>query len=427
MTRLFSGLAIALCLLASGCVTPASPSGAATPVQLVRPTDWSRTKIFPLLALMEADVAASDALRADPVLSDIARRSSEALAGAHAACSTTRCLIERMMLPEADITAAGDRIAALAAPGQPLNPMLQNVIRPQGWFARHAALPDGAFARAAWLESAAGLNRLYRVYGLGEAPRYPDIDSISHQSESAGYRALVRAVLETRIDTPAGPLPSSRDTFASIWFDVGLDLLAINQRNEAARYEPMAEGVNTAALARARSIDWSAAPHVAILIPGAGTLPGETGLSAAGALRVRLAARRYADGLAPFIITSGGHVHPNKTPYAEAIEMKRELMDRYGVPENAILVDPHARHTTTNLRNGVRLIHAMGAPEAGTVLVTTSRDQSAYIESPVFLRRNEDELGYQPLTKGSRLSPHDLVMKQNLTSLHIDPRDPLDP
>jgi uncharacterized SAM-binding protein YcdF (DUF218 family) len=31
--------------------------------------------------------------------------------------------------------------------------------------------------------------------------------------------------------------------------------------------------------------------------------------------------------------------------------MKRSLMADYGVPENAILIDPHARHTTTNMRN----------------------------------------------------------------------------
>jgi hypothetical protein len=102
-------------------------------------------------------------------------------------------------------------------------------------------------------------------------------------------------------------------------------------------------------------------------------------------------------------------------------------MDRYHVPENAILVDPHARHTTTNLRNGERLIHTLGVPETKPVLLTTSRDQSLYIEGPVFLRRNEEELGYQPLTVVKRLTPHDLVMAQNLMSLHADPRDPLDP
>jgi uncharacterized SAM-binding protein YcdF (DUF218 family) len=36
--------------------------------------------------------------------------------------------------------------------------------------------------------------------------------------------------------------------------------------------------------------------------------------------------------------------------------MKRQLVALFGIPESAILVDPHARHTTTNLRN-VRCSH----------------------------------------------------------------------
>jgi hypothetical protein len=28
--------------------------------------------------------------------------------------------------------------------------------------------------------------------------------------------------------------------------------------------------------------------------------------------------RRWREGLAPFLIVSGGHVHPNKTAFAEA-------------------------------------------------------------------------------------------------------------
>jgi uncharacterized SAM-binding protein YcdF (DUF218 family) len=166
-------------------------------------------------------------------------------------------------------------------------------------------------------------------------------------------------VLETQLDGAR-----STDLFFETWLRVGLDLLVISQRDEAARYEPMDRGVTAAAFRRASLISWSSAPHAASLVPGAGTLPGETGLSAAGALRVRLAARRYADGLAPFIVVSGGHVHPNKTPFAEAIEMKRVLMTRYGIPEDAIVVDPHARHITTNLRNSVRLVHALVRPKA---------------------------------------------------------------
>jgi hypothetical protein len=385
--------------------------------------DFVQDKNFYLLTALAADPGVHATIAADPILADLGRRSSAALSAAYASCKPVAgCSLASMMYAEADIQIVADRLSAMAAPGGALNALVRRDLRPSGRFQQHAGLDDAAFIKAAWIETAAGVNRLYRVYDLGEAPRYPAIDAMSYKADSSEFQSLVKAVLETQID---GERPS--DPFFADWLRVGLDLLVVNQRDEAGRYEPMDRGVNAAAFARARMIDWSERPYAAILVPGAGTLDGERGLSAAGALRVRLAARRYADKLAPFLIVSGGHVHPNKTPYAEAIEMKHELMDRYHVPESAILVDPHARHTTTNLRNGERLIHALGAPETTPILITTSRDQSLYIEGPVFARRNEDELGYQPLVVAKRLTPNDLVMTQNLTSLHADPRDPLDP
>ena len=47
-----------------------------------------------------------------------------------------------------------------------------------------------------------------------------------------------------------------------------------------------------------------------------------------------------------FLCVSGGFVHPIRTRFSEAIEMKHDLMTRFGIPANAIIVDPHARHTT---------------------------------------------------------------------------------
>ena len=385
--------------------------------------DYVQDKNFYLLTALSEDPGARSTVTADPALAELARRSAAALSLAYETCKhATTCSPAPMIYAAADIQLVADRLSKLAAPGGPLNALVRRNLRLSGRFQRHADLDDAAFMKASWIETAAGVNRLYRVYGLGEAPRYPAIDAMSYKPDSSEFQSLVKAVLETQIDgAKAG------DPFFANWLQVGLDMLELSQRDEAARYEPMDRGVNAAAASRARSIDWSKLPYAAILVPGAGTLEGERGLSAAGALRVRLAARRYAEKLAPFVIVSGGHVHPNKTLYAEAIEMKRELMDRYHVPENAILVDPHARHTTTNLRNGERLIHTLGVPETKPVLLTTSRDQSLYIEGPVFLRRNEEELGYQPLTVVKRLTPHDLVMAQNLMSLHADPRDPLDP
>ena len=62
----------------------------------------------------------------------------------------------------------------------------------------------------------------------------------------------------------------------------------------------------------------------------------------------------------PFIIVSGGRVHPFKTQYIEAVEMKHYMIDVLGIPTSAIIIDPFARHTTTNVRNAGHMIMDYG-------------------------------------------------------------------
>jgi hypothetical protein len=142
---------------------------------------------------------------------------------------------------------------------------------------------------------------------------------------------------------------------------------------------------------------------------------------------VELASRRYREGKAPLIIVSGGFVHPAQTPYAEALEMKKALIGEFGVGPESIIVDPHARHTTTNMRNAARLLYRYGAPFEKTVLVTTDPNQSTYIEGDVFAKRSMDELGYMPYKIVKRLSAFDLEWLPQINSLQADARDPLDP
>ena len=150
-------------------------------------------------------------------------------------------------------------------------------------------------------------------------------------------------------------------------------------------------------------------------------------LSARGKWNVRLAAKRFADGEAPFIIFSGASVHPKGTRFVEAVEMRKALIERFGVPAEAIIIEPYARHTTTNLRNVTRRLIAMGAPLDKDSLIVTYTNQSRYIESQEFTSRNLKELGYLPGTVGARLSPTELVFRPSAKSLRIDPADPLDP
>ena len=122
-------------------------------------------------------------------------------------------------------------------------------------------------------------------------------------------------------------------------------------------------------------------PFDAIVVPGYTPLDLEVPepmLHPIAKDRLRLAAIDFQKNLAPFVVLSGGNVHPGGTPYNEAIEMKRFLVQS-GFPEHRILVEPCARHSHTNLRNVARLLASAGLPRA---MITTSYDQAYYFSRP---------------------------------------------
>jgi hypothetical protein len=189
----------------------------------------------------------------------------------------------------------------------------------------------------------------------------------------------------------------------------------------------MVSGENAAAVRAIRTTVWPRYPYSVIVVPGAGGDRPGIALSSFGKLRDEIAAKRYRDGKAPFIVVSGGFVHPDRTPFAEALEMKKDLVSRLGIPASAVIIDPHARHTTTNLRNAARLIYRYGLPFAKPALIATDAGQSQYIEAAAFEKRCMEELGYVPYKLLGRVSPFDLEFLPLKDSLQIDPRDALDP
>ena len=89
------------------------------------------------------------------------------------------------------------------------------------------------------------------------------------------------------------------------------------------------------------------------------------GLHARNLERLERALADLRAGLAPALIVTGGAVH---SPDNEAVLM-REWLLAHGVEKERILVEPCARHTTTNLRNAGRILLSHGASEA--VVVTS--------------------------------------------------------
>lgn len=202
--------------------------------------------------------------------------------------------------------------------------------------------------------------------------------------------------------------------------------LVLADRPEPSRYEPLEEE-NAAAVTALASVDWDAFPFVAIVVPGQGPTDDTTALNPAGRARADLGYDRWAAGLAPVIVLSGGHVHPDRTTYSEAVEMRRYLVDERAVPASAILIDPYARHTTTNLRDVTRVLSRSGVPMDRAVLVTTDFFQSTYIGSEGFIERCEEELGYRPFQQMVRLSGQDVCFAASRDSLSLAASDPLDP
>ena len=267
-----------------------------------------------------------------------------------------------------------------------------------------------------------GLNAILQIYGFGTESRYPMIDGPVEKTGSADFKALVADAIwlaEAAKDDPAMSLDPS--------IALAIALIDANERPDAVAFEPLDQAHNAAAFARARGIDWKRYRYTAIVIPGVGPENLAIAMSARGKLHLRLAASRFADGDAAFIIVSGAAVHPKGSRFNEAIEMRKVLIERFHVPAERIVIEPYARHTTTNLRNATRRLVAMGAPIEQPALIVANADQSRYIESPEFAARNPAELGYQPGTVGPRLSPFELEFRPSLRSLRVDPWDPLDP
>ncbi len=289
-------------------------------------------------------------------------------------------------------------------------------LRAGGFYGLEPTLPK------AWQTAAAGMNQIFDVYGQGKAPRYPAIDSAAFDTKSENYQRLLRILA----DGVAEEAPAN-GAFFDVPLRMAIELLRANWRDEAGRFEPMTAGENGAAYRRMRAVDWKKFAYTAIVVPGSGTDRVEQPMSPWGRARVALAARRYRAGLAPFILVSGGYVHPNQTPHCEAIEMKKALMAEFGIPEEAILIDPHARHTTTNLRNASRILLRYGFPEGKPAVVVTDRFQSGYIEAPGFAERCMKELGYLPYADLKRITPTELAFLPRGESLQVDPLEPLDP
>jgi len=387
---------------------PAAPfdwKGADKNYEFVSGNDFVQDKNFYLLTLFERLDSVKSELLSDNQISAISKDRDQSLRQAVTGCGTDAdCYSNKLLWNDDQVSEAAGALASALIDRAGDTAFITNHLRASGMFALFCDKSDRDLLISAWTHTMTGLCKAFGKFGQGLAP-----DEL---------QGLVKQVSNNH----PGPLLM----FEPLLY-VALGAMAKDGRDEAGRYEPLAQGENRVALDYIRNINWDDYAFSVILVPGLGPKTLDEPLSEGGKMQCDLGFARWHAGLAPIIVTSGGHVHPDRTPYCEAIEMKHYLMETYGVPERAILVDPHARHTTTNLRNTARLILRYGIPPDKPALSTTNWAQNRSIGGGGLGDRCKDELGYVPFRKSAILSDNDSCWLPAVTALYADPLDPLDP
>jgi hypothetical protein len=415
-------LALTWCLGAEG------PTHA--PLPLSNPL---QDKNFYLLSVIERTPAARTMVGSNAMLAKIAAEKRAALSEAVRNCAPAppaggagpggggpvpdvACYTKALRWTDDEISRSRAALGALAADGA-IRQLVEGPVRQSGLYQRYSDKPTAALLEQTWEDAARKMNTGIDLYALGKQPPH-QFDGPAYDVKSPEFARTVQLIAAV-LDDDA----KSLELFFQPSMRFVLELLRAQLRDEAGRHEPLEAGENRAAVRRVPTIRWAKFPYTVILVLGQGPDRAGVPLAPGGRLRLLPAVKAYREGKAPFILVSGGYVHPPLTPYSEAIEMKKALMTEFGVPEDAILVDPHARLTVTNMRNGARLIYRYGIPFDSKALVVSAPSHISSVEKAEF----RDNLGYRSYKVGARISPFELEFVPQIEALNTDLSDLLDP
>jgi len=376
-------------------------------------------KTFPFYNYVAHNKVFVRIIRKDIPLQNQSLRQIERLKIALEQCGDVACYATAAQWTPEEIVAIGKRLMQLCHDNKKMQ-QLPAILKAGEHYHLYNTQIDTTFMRSVWNDAALGVNRILDTYIKGNKPRYAAIDAISFPNNDAGFRERVHWQLAELV---------KHHTPKNLFFDLSLQLalraLEINDRDEAARYEPLNRGMNKSALESFPGIQWASFAYSLILVPGQGPEQEGLAIDPMSMNRCRLAAERYQKGLAPFIVVSGGHVHPNKTPYSEAVEMKKYMVRELHIPEKAILIEPHARHTTTNLRNAARIVYRFRIPDTMKILTVTDSIQNAYLNT--MDKRFAEELGCVPYRDLKKIGVEESEFYPIMNALQVNPLDPLDP
>lgn len=398
--------------------------------QLKTTGGFVQAKNYYLLTLFSASPEVLSLFANDKILSSLSQKRLAALPARIKACENKKvCILEAIRFSDEEIKTAAQRLKALHSSSSILKNLVTNELIPSGCYYLFNKLSPDELLVSAWEQDARGINFAINVYAAGERAKYPKIDSANLNIKDPRDTTRFTKAHSSLIYNTAWMIDdkfSHKLQFYSAPLEFALRSIEYNERNQAADFEPMEKGENEKAVDAITTTNWASYPYSIILLPGAGPNDPKVPLSAEGMIRCQLAASQYKKGLAPFIMPSGGRVHPYKTTFCEATEMKRYLIEALDVPESAIIIDPHARHTTTNLRNAARLMFRYGIPFDKPAISCTTPGQTTAI-SETLEERCKRELGLVPFRAGTRINDVVVEFHPLPDALHINPTEPLDP
>ncbi len=380
--------------------------------ELVNPETVESKNVY-FLSLVSARTELTDAIAGDAELAALSKKKYEEFKAA----ATLKDKIASVVFSNAEITAAGKRISALWAENNAFDRLAIDHLSPSGCYISNKRNTVRSFLEGVWATDAAALNTINRIYGDGSQAAHCDDDRRT-ATDAQVMDALEKAGSKVNADSP----------FYQLALECAKAVLAVNGRDgEAVNYEPLNSGCNKAAFEAAKATQWNNYEYSVIMVPGAGPDDYNTPLHPDGKVRCDIGYKLWKQKLAPFIMVSGGRIHPSKTKYCEAYEMKKYLMGK-GVPESAIIMEPHARHTPTNVRNMVRVMFRMGIPmDMGGIVACTAGVISGTFQNQAFMNRCINEYGFLPVSFGKTVTSEAITFYPRTDCLNIYSKDPLDP
>jgi DUF218 domain. len=383
------------------------------------PQDWLIKKNYYASYLLLKDTVLTQELVGSKPIAQVLEKRFERFAMSND-CHDLSCYLHAFKWQDEEIEFLAEQLAGQLSHHQKLEQLVQSTLIPSMTYGLLQHETAKSYFKKALQQDLKAMNYVVDVYAGGKKPNYPQIDSISFDVKRPAYLRLLDDVRQDILKD----IPTSKTAFFMTMM-TAVRLLEVNERWDAAQLEPLIELENKKAYEAVKSTDFASYPYSLLLTLGAGPEVYGQPISPGGMLRARMAARSYFEKLAPFIVLSGGKVHPYKTRFIEAIEMKKYLIEVMGVPEEAILIDPHARHTTTNLRNTARILLNYGFPKDKWAIVNSSKAHIDAVEK--MGDRCMRELGYVPYSLGKRISDVIIEFKAKEEAYTIDPDEPLDP